>query len=1065
MTRTRWRRGLLAIVAAIAVATGPAIVTAGPANAADDPPDTELVVWGNSKADEILTVPGSFQSRSFQQVALPSTATHGGVALDSDGVVRQWGKLVPEDTVPTSDPMKWLGRASEMTALNYGISTDGTPWFWGGSGLSCCDQSIPESLGPVEKLTANKQGAGAVLADGTVALWSNNDLESSEATPYEFPLSDALPEELTDPETAHVKDLVLAGTVAGATATNNYAFAIHDDGSLTPFGWDLYGVLDVPEDLGPVEKVVTFNSRAFAVTEDGEFRQWGNIGSDPWVLPLEEGEKLADISVGANGLLGLTEDGRLIVGTKTQKNADVDELVDNVPWDKLEGRKIISFAASANAYVVVTAAPDPISVVNGPTVAGVAMVGKTLTGTPATFSGGSATIENQWLVDGAPIDGATGTTYVPTLAEADKRISFRSTATLGEDTAVGTSDETAAVADWRAIKTPSIVGVAKVGETLSLGEQPEFSLPVASPSPFNPLKTWNRDGIAVSFSPTYTLTEADEGKIITFVAQTTYEGVPLIMTSDPVGPVVWDGAEVDPMSLDQRASISGTAKVGRELTGTPATFTGEPDSVTNQWFADGVAIDGETGTTYTPVEGDEYKQITFRSTAIRGEETLKSTSNPTDRVQPGKVLLVETEASVSGTAKSGETLTGTPATFNLEEAEVSNRWLADGAPIDGATGNTLELGAAQVDKKISFESTATYDGISVVSVSDETAKVADVDLAKLTDPSISGTAQVTKTLVGTPGTFNAGTVTNQWFANGVAIDGATGTSYTLVEADEDKTITFKSTATRGEDTLSATSAGVGPVLPEILPIEITKDSEITGTAQVGIALTGVPAEFDGDGAVTYQWLVDGAPIDGATGTTYTPVAGDEGKMIAFRTIATSGDISLPSTSDAVGPVLPAAEDPNEEPGGDDTKDKIKVLPDSTFKVGEKIKVDVGEEFAGENVSAFLFSDPFSLGTFKVAANGQISITIPANAPTGAHRLAVYDANGDLIGWQNVLVQLKDGSFGPGGSLGAGGRLLPDTGAGMPGYAVPMGILLVLGGLALAVPARARKLKGAHRLPA
>ncbi len=234
---------------------------------------------------------------------------------------------------------------------------------------------------------------------------------------------------------------------------------------------------------------------------------------------------------------------------------------------------------------------------------------------------------------------------------------------------------------------------------------------------------------------------------------------------------------------------------------------------------------------------------------------------------------------------------------------------------------------------------------------------------------------------------------------------------------------------------------------------------------MGIALTGVPAEFSGEGSVTYQWLVNDEVVAGATGTTYTPVAGDEGKMIAFRTIAASGDISLPSTSEPKGPVLPAAEDPNEEPGGDDTKDKIKVLPDSTFKVGETIRVDVGEEFAGEDVSAFLFSDPFSLGTFTVAANGQISITIPANAPTGAHRLAVYDANGDLIGWQNVLVQLKDGSFGPGGSVGPDGRLLPNTGAGMPGYAVPMGILLVLGGLALAVPARARKLKGAHRLPA
>lgn len=83
--------------------------------------------------------------------------------------------------------------------------------------------------------------------------------------------------------------------------------------------------------------------------------------------------------------------------------------------------------------------------------------------------------------------------------------------------------------------------------------------------------------------------------------------------------------------------------------------------------------------------------------------------------------------------------------------------------------------------------------------------------------------------------------------------------------------------------------------PEIVGIDVpdlqfraTSASAVSGKAQVGKALTGTPATFaPAPESVTYQWLADGVPIPGATGTTFVPTAAQVGKQITFRTTASA----------------------------------------------------------------------------------------------------------------------------------------------------------------------------------
>ena len=160
-------------------------------------------------------------------------------------------------------------------------------------------------------------------------------------------------------------------------------------------------------------------------------------------------------------------------------------------------------------------------------------------------------------------------------------------------------------------------------------------------------------------------------------------------------------------------------------------------------------------------------------------------------------------------------------------------------------------------------------------------------------PTITGTAQVDETLtVSTSGISDADGLTSvaftyQWLSDDADIDGATGSSYTLVATDEGKAIkvrvSFSDDAGHAETLTSAATSAVA-ARPNSAA---TGAPTITGTAQVGETLaadtTGIS---DADGltsvAFTYQWLSDDADIDGATGSSNTLVATDEGKAIKVR---------------------------------------------------------------------------------------------------------------------------------------------------------------------------------------
>ena len=164
-------------------------------------------------------------------------------------------------------------------------------------------------------------------------------------------------------------------------------------------------------------------------------------------------------------------------------------------------------------------------------------------------------------------------------------------------------------------------------------------------------------------------------------------------------------------------------------------------------------------------------------------------------------------------------------------------------------------------------------------------------------PTISGPPQVEQSLTASTSNIDdADGLTNvsyryQWVRNDGTDDadiaGATGSTYTLVDADEGRTIKVKVSFTDDADNdESLTSAATETVLAR--PNRAAAGlPTISGTPQVEQTLTADTSGIsDEDGlsnvSYGYQWLAGGAAISAATGSSYQLTSAEQGKTIQVR---------------------------------------------------------------------------------------------------------------------------------------------------------------------------------------
>lgn len=143
------------------------------------------------------------------------------------------------------------------------------------------------------------------------------------------------------------------------------------------------------------------------------------------------------------------------------------------------------------------------------------------------------------------------------------------------------------------------------------------------------------------------------------------------------------------------------------------------------------------------------------------------------------------------------------------------------------------------------------------------------------------------------------TLTFQWLRDDVPVEGATSTTYTIAAADAGAKLSVLVTGAReGSEPVQVKS---GPLtVPAQLPGAMPT---ITGTAVQGSTLTAVPGAWPAGSTLSYQWLLNGADITGATRPTYLLTSDDGGQNVSVRiTGALAGYLEGVKTSAPV-PVL------------------------------------------------------------------------------------------------------------------------------------------------------------------
>ena len=263
-------------------------------------------------------------------------------------------------------------------------------------------------------------------------------------------------------------------------------------------------------------------------------------------------------------------------------------------------------------------------------------------------------------------------------------------------------------------------------------------------------------------------------------------------------------------------TINGTVQVGETLTADTsgiADADGLDDAVFSyQWIAGGTDIQDATSSTYTLDADDVGKTIKVRvsfTDDAGGEEAL--TSAATGKVAAAANNPATGAPTISGTAQVGETLTASTSDIadedGLDNASFSYQWQADDSAITDATGSTYTLVPADRGKtikaRVSFTDNA--DNEETLTSAATVAVAARPNSPATGLPTISGTAQVGETLTASTsdiadqdGLDNA-TFSYQWLADDSAITDATGSTYTLVPADQGKTIKVRVSFTDDAD--------------------------------------------------------------------------------------------------------------------------------------------------------------------------------------------------------------------------------------------------------------------------
>ncbi len=544
-----------------------------------------------------------------------------------------------------------------------------------------------------------------------------------------------------------------------------------------------------------------------------------------------------------------------------------------------------------------------------------------IAGANVTFSvaaAGTAPLAYQWLLNGAPISGATSSSH----ALVNVQPSDAGDYSVVVSNLLGSVTSSNATLVVSATGLPPTITAQPQGQSVSAGTAVTFSVVAAGTPPFG--YQWRRNGAAIAGASASSYTRSN--------VQSADVGLYSVVVSNAYGTVT-----------SAEAALTLTAAIAFQDNFESCDLSG--------WavYPGASSLDGSNAQNHTPGGGcsarvDNSLDKMYHNFGIEVGGRMRATWWIYDGAQTRAYAEVRahTGAGYDGSAiqqllaagkYSSVTLTGEVWDGTKYQGRVSNGanagWFnlnAAGAPSRStswhkfaierrADGTTIDFYVDDILSRTIYSATdATIDSILIGSVAAGTttgeAWIDDVLVEYFDLPSIV-TQPVGQTVAaGGNATFSVSATNTvlsyQWRLNGVNIAGATTSSFAINNAQA---------AHAGSYTVVVAN-GVGPTVSAAASLTVIDPPVITTPPQDQNVAAGATATFTftatGTGPLDYQWHFNGTAIAGATGTSYTCVNAQSSNAGPYVVVVSNvgGSVSSPPALLAVNnpPVLSGVRD-------------------------------------------------------------------------------------------------------------------------------------------------------------
>ncbi|MDY0910058.1 hypothetical protein [Microbacterium sp. CFBP9034] len=478
------------------------------------------------------------------------------------------------------------------------------------------------------------------------------------------------------------------------------------------------------------------------------------------------------------------------------------------------GRLLTAIAASialvlapVTATSAVAAEPTAVVAPVDASITGSLVAGATVTVQTGAWTPADATLGYVWWQSEAPyaapvegVDQNVGAAVIPGAQTSqltlDGTLVGRYVWAVVTGTSGALTPASVVAASSTAVTAPEMANVPDVSiqGTLTVGLPLTAVLSAAAPESAAVSYQWLRGGVPIDGATleVYSTGVADADASLSVTATFTRDGY---ATATRTSPAVTVGkATLDPIPA---AAMSGAVRVESPVTAVPGTWPAGT-TFTYSWRivdANGVETISKTTTaTYAPTASTLRKSLSVVITGTVPGHNPASARSAAVTIAPGLFTSAPTPK-ISGAAYVGATLKVTAGTWS-PAATLTYRWKRNGASISGATATTYKLTSADYGTKITVTVTAKRTGFSTTARTSVSTATVTKPFTTATAPKISGTVRAGNTLTAVVGTWSpTPSYSYQWKRDGIAVSGATGSTYALKSWDVGSkmtvTVTYK----------------------------------------------------------------------------------------------------------------------------------------------------------------------------------------------------------------------------------------------------------------------------------